>query len=462
MKDNKKRCQILEFCDHFAFILLCAVMFDSCIFGAGELISIGPLGFRQILLVLLGISCIPVIWKRKKELICNKYSWPIIGFVVWMVFCTTIGIQNQNTQVSVDFNAFVYLIFVPLAMVTLNSKPRVQLLMKLMVLGSLILAVITIGHLVAYLVDRFFLLKLADLELELNLARIGPISEKIPRIYFLSALYMIAGCAFSFYFLTMQNDRRHTWLYCLTPGLSIFALVLSYTRSVFLGIFAAVVVVVVYVIIAMDKQALKRFVKQLCTVVAVFAIVMITFSAVAETNYLKYMFSRISVSSVDTDATGPSDGTTPEPSKPISEEEKQQNDYNSLTQLSDERRAVTIQESLQDIKASPLIGHGLGYTVASRPDGNEYSYLDLWLKTGIIGLLLYFTPFVMIVLDLFCRKSNTICTRNEKVVWFAFLLGIMVYSIFNPYINSALGIFVYACVIAVSNNKTINQDEQTV
>ena len=273
---------------------------------------------------------------------------------------------------------------------------------------------------------------------------------------------MIAGCAFSFYFLTMQNDRRNTWLYCLTPGLSIFALVLSYTRSVFLGIFAAVVVVVVYVIIAMDKQALKRFVKQLCTAVAVFAIVMITFSAVAETNYLKYMFSRISVSSVDTDATGPSDGTTPEPSKPISEEEKQQNDYNSLTQLSDERRAVTIQESLQDIKASPLIGHGLGYTVASRPDGNEYSYLDLWLKTGIIGLMLYFTPFVMIVLDLFCRKSNTICTRNEKVVWFAFLLGIMVYSIFNPYINSALGIFVYACVIAVSNNKTINQDEQTV
>ena len=465
MKDNKKRCQILKLCDHFSIILLCAVMFDSCIFGAGELISVGPLGFRQILLVLLGISCIPVMWERKKELISSKYSWPIIGFVVWMVFCAYIGIQNQNTQVSVDFNAFVYLIFVPLAMVTLNSKPRIQLLMKLMVLGSLILAVITIGHLIVYLIDRDFLLKLADLELELNLARIGPISQKIPRIYFLSALYMIAGCAFSFYFLTMQNDRKHTWLYCLTPGLSVFALMISYTRSVFLGIFAAVVVVVVYVIIAMDKQALKRFVKQLCTAVAVFAIVTITFSAITETNYLKYVFSRISVSSVDTGATEPSDGTTPEfpePSNPISEEEKQQDAYNSLTQLSDERRAVTIRESLQDIKASPLIGHGLGYTVASRPDGNEYSYLDLWLKTGIIGLLLYFTPFIMIVVDLFRQKNNTICTRNEKVVWFAFLLGIMGYSIFNPYINSALGIFAYACVIAVSNNKIINQDEQTV
>lgn len=475
MKECNKRCQILKWCDRLSVILLCAIMFDCCIFGAGELLSIGPLGFRQILLLLLGICCIPMMWKQRKALFSSKYIWVVVAFFVWMVFCAYRGVLNQNTHVAVDFNAFVYLLFVPLAIVTLHSKERVHLLMKVMVAGSLVLAVTSICHLVMYLIDPKFLLGLASLELKLNLARIGAISAKIPRIYFLSALYMIAGCAFSIYFLTMRNDKKCRWLYFLTPGLSLFALMLSYTRSVFLGIFLAVLVVVAYVIIALDKAAKKRFVKQLCAIIAIFAIVTVAFSVITQTNYLAYAFSRASVSfnnstpsdtpeHTNPDDTDP-DNTDPEDTEPDesrSEEEMQQNMYNQATSQSDALRQLTIEESIADIKASPLIGYGLGYTVASRPDGNEYSYLDLWLKTGIIGLLLYFAPFAMIVVNIFRKKSGTICDRHEKILWLAFLLGIMGYSIFNPYINSALGIFVYACVIAVCNNRKTNQDEQIV
>lgn len=474
MKENNKHCQTLTWWDRLSVILLCAVMFDCCIFGAGKLISVGPLGFRQILLLLLGVCCIPAMWERKKELFSSKYIWAVVAFFVWMAFCAYRGILNNNRHVFVDFNAFVYLLFVPLAIVTLRSKERVQLLMKVMVVGSLILAVTTIFHLVVYLIDQKFLLKLASLELKLNLARIGSISAKIPRIYFLSALYMIAGCAFSIYFLTIHNDKKGRWLYCLTPGLSLFALMISYTRSVFLGVFMAVLVVVAYIVIALDKAAKKRFVKQLCAIIAIFAIVVVAFSAITQTNYLAYAFSRASVSfnnstpsdtpehtkpdNTNPDDTNP-DNTEPEDTEPEesrSEEEIQQNMYNQETSQSDELRQLTIKESLEDIKASPLIGYGLGYTVASRPDGNEYSYLDLWLKTGIIGLLLYFAPFAMIVVNIFRKKNDTLCDRHEKILWLAFLLGIMGYSIFNPYINSAMGIFVYACAIAVCNNRKTN------
>ncbi len=461
MKENIKCCQSLTWWDRLSVILLCAVMFDCCIFGAGELLSVGPLGFRQILLLLLGVCCIPAMWKGKKELFSSKYIWAVVAFFVWMAFCAYRGIQNSNRHVFVDFNAFVYLLFVPLAIVTLRSKERVQLLMKVMVVGSLILAVTTISHLVVYLIDQKFLLDLASHELKLNLARIGSISAKIPRIYFLSALYMIAGCAFSIYFLTIYNGKKGRWLYCLTPGLSLFALMISYTRSVFLGVFMAVLVVVFYVIIALDKAAKKRFVKQLCAILAIFAIVTVAFSAITQANYLAYAFSRASVSFNDSTSSDPPEHTDPEDTEPedtepdesLSEEEMQQNIYNQTTSQSDELRQLTVKESLEDIKASPLIGYGLGYTVASRPDGNEYSYLDLWLKTGIIGLLLYFAPFAMIVVNIFRKKNDTLCDRHEKILWLAFLLGIMGYSIFNPYINSALGIFAYACAIAVCNNK---------
>ena len=126
--------------------------------------------------------------------------------------------------------------------------------------------------------------------------------------------------------------------------------------------------------------------------------------------------------------------------------------YNQITRDSDKLRAITVNESIEYIKKSPIIGHGLGFTIPSRPDGNEYSYLDIWLKMGIIGLILYFLPVVLILINIFKTSDESVFSRKKKVMWLAVLIAVMVYSLFNPYINSALGIFIYSCTMVISQN----------
>ncbi|MBQ1966255.1 MAG: hypothetical protein II348_06205, partial [Clostridia bacterium] len=72
--------RFVSFCDRIAMILLCIILFDSCIFGAGELISLGPIGYRQMLLLVLGMVSIPVMLFRWKTLIRNKYLWAVVAF----------------------------------------------------------------------------------------------------------------------------------------------------------------------------------------------------------------------------------------------------------------------------------------------------------------------------------------------------------------------------------------------
>jgi O-antigen ligase len=106
---------------------------------------------------------------------------------------------------------------------------------------------------------------------------------------------------------------------------------------------------------------------------------------------------------------------------------------------------------------SPIIGSGFGTTVtyktkdpralAANPDGNyttyafEWGYLDLWLKLGAIGLIVYLLLLYKIISlswrDFHHRKDD------EKVLIFGALLSlgaIIVIHFFTPYLNHPLGI----------------------
>ena len=138
----------------------------------------------------------------------------------------------------------------------------------------------------------------------------------------------------------------------------------------------------------------------------------------------------------------------------MSEEEYWQQSYNQETAASDALRLTTTQQLWENIRKSPIIGLGLGAEISSRPEGlNEYIYLDVWSKAGIVGLVLYFVPLLWIFLGIWKNREEDICTRREKCVWVAVLLGFMAYSYFNPYMNGSMGVIFYCCTMAIAQPK---------
>ena len=122
-------------------------------------------------------------------------------------------------------------------------------------------------------------------------------------------------------------------------------------------------------------------------------------------------------------------------------------------QISDDLRGATKAELMEKINQNLLVGNGMGVvlTVRENKDGvNEYFYLDQIMKTGLIGIGLYMLPMALMLVNLLFRKKKMepddvfLCS-----VWLAALLGVAVFSHFNPYLNGSNGIVLYCSTIAV-------------
>jgi O-antigen ligase len=120
----------------------------------------------------------------------------------------------------------------------------------------------------------------------------------------------------------------------------------------------------------------------------------------------------------------------------------------------------------------PIIGSGFGTTVtyktldprilASSPNGIyttyafEWGYLDIWLKIGLAGLLIYLYLIWQIVKKGIARlmTNDVRLTTYDKYLTLGLLLGLialLITNIFTPYLNHPLGIG-YIILLSVAIN----------
>ena len=101
-------------------------------------------------------------------------------------------------------------------------------------------------------------------------------------------------------------------------------------------------------------------------------------------------------------------------------------------------RILTTQQVFEDVNIfSFVLGHGFGYGVAIRPIHMENSFLEIFHKQGVIGLV-----FWLILLYYTCIYYKNTINKN-KILSATFLSSaIMIYiqSLFNPYITNPMGI----------------------
>ena len=455
----------MERCEKLVMGLLCILMADCALFGSGRTIAVGPLGFRMMLVGLVVIAGVPVVIGNFKKLIRSEILWIFAIFAIWLIFQTLQGIARGNDMgiLVTDLKGFCYFVVLVPAILVLNSKARIHLLMKAMLWASAVLAAAALIATCMYKwhYDLFMKIYSRDPnELILQLSVI--IERKVPRLFFRSTNYFIAGCGFSIYFHVTEKETAH-WKYPLLTGLFLFALLMSYTRAVYLAAFIAAVVLVLVFQIYGDRRIRSRLWKHLVAATLIFTVIAGGLSAVMGTNYLEHGVRRV-VATFDTDeketmpvpavsATGAARIVRLSNVIPAHEEpEQEKNNAEAMTRDSDEIREMTLRELVSYIRSAPVLGHGMGKATACREDGlNEYFYHDLLVKTGVIGLILYMLPVVWMLTGLINKNLR----KPDKLIlgsWLAVLLGFMGFSYYNPYMNASLGILFYCCTVGIFIN----------
>lgn len=445
-------------CNRAMLPLLCILMADCCLFGAGRVLQAGSFGFRMILLALYMLVCCPALIKNRKQLLKNRSTLLLLAFCAWLCVSTWLGVRNgQKTSLIVtDWKGFIYLAAFPAVLATLSDSRRIRTLQKVMMYASAGLALIIVTLLCLYLCAPQRYLALADWANARQVAMLGTITQHIPRLFMKSSMYLVCGCVFALCFQAEQE--KLSLKYTLIIALCLFSLLLSYTRSIYLGAAASVAGLVCLVLPRMPRRTALLTLKQAGISTAAMLCLLLAFCLLGQTNYMGYAFSRVAVT-FEEPAQEAAEETSPSaapmdapPSSTAQAENAEQAQYNVLTMDSDAVRAATLKDLEENIRKSPLIGLGLGAEIASRPDGlNEYFYLDLMSKTGAIGLLLYLLPAASMVFVLFSRRKQE--GALQRGYWFSILLGFLVFSYFNPYMNASLGILMYCCCLAVFHCK---------
>lgn len=145
-------------------------------------------------------------------------------------------------------------------------------------------------------------------------------------------------------------------------------------------------------------------------------------------------------------------------------------------------RLNQIKPLTQEILKSPLIGFGFGKTITYRSNDPrvtpitaggsgeittyafEWGYLDMILKFGVVGILVYlFLIFTILkrLVNVKAQNSNVKSMTNDQgqkdcLLRFGFilsLLAVLTINIFSPYLNHPLGIGFIIIVICYINTK---------
>lgn len=120
-------------------------------------------------------------------------------------------------------------------------------------------------------------------------------------------------------------------------------------------------------------------------------------------------------------------------------------------------RIQTMKEVVERVNIFSLfLGHGFGIGVPTREVHMEISYLEIFHKQGILGLL--FWAYILIKSLLVFMKSPMLL-QSKQLPFFLSILIIYIQSLFNPYLNNPIGmgfvIISYISLRELSKSKPI-------
>lgn len=450
MTEEFRRGTFTQRCSQLSFGVLCLFLLECSITGGGRYWEVGPVSVRILLGGLAAVLALPELFRHLGAYLKKPSIWLTLIFVAWLAFCAWLGIRSNNRMdvLITDVKGFMWLFLIPVFVAVVRSRDRLRTLLSWVLAGAVIQAALILAVNAAVVLSdnpeplcRWLTAR--------SIGLVDIVSNKLVRVFFKSSPYMIVGCVVVLFRQARAPKLR--WRYVLAVALLFNALLLSYTRSLYgaLGLTALISIVAVLILCPAGRKRVLAF---LLAAVVCFGVLVTVQEFVLEGSYLSFAVSRTIGQEVPTSWASQLRGRIRgdiSDDKPNDAEMDRQRSYIEVTEKSDQFRQET-QDGLKDcIRRSPIIGCGLGAAAASRDSGvDEYFYLDMLARTGIVGLVLYILPFGYVVL--WCLRRRSLlreCPEGAAVV--CGLCTFWVVTWFNPWMNAVLGIAWYAVTLSV-------------
>lgn len=450
MTEEFRRGTFTQRCSQLSFGVLCLFLLECSITGGGRYWEVGPVSVRILLGGLAAVLALPELFRHLGAYLKKPSIWLTLIFVAWLAFCAWLGIRSNNRMdvLITDVKGFMWLFLIPVFVAVVRSRDRLRTLLSWVLAGAVIQAALILAVNAAVVLSdnpeplcRWLTARSVGL--------VDIVSNKLVRVFFKSSPYMIVGCVVVLFRQARAPKLR--WRYVLAVALLFNALLLSYTRSLY-GALGLTAVLSITAVLILCPAGRKRVLAFLLAAVVCFGVLVTVQEFVLEGSYLSFAVSRTIGQEVPTSWASQLRGRIRgdiSDDKPNDTEMDRQRSYIEVTEKSDRFRQET-QDGLKDcIRRSPIIGCGLGAAAASRDSGvDEYFYLDMLARTGIVGLVLYILPFGYVVL--WCLRRRSLlreCPEGAAVV--CGLCTFWVVTWFNPWMNAVLGIAWYAVTLSV-------------
>lgn len=450
MTEEFRRGTFTQRCSQLSFGVLCLFLLECSITGGGRYWEVGPVSVRILLGGLAAVLALPELFRHLGAYLKKPSIWLTLIFVAWLAFCAWLGIRSNNRMdvLITDVKGFMWLFLIPVFVAVVWSRDRLRTLLSWVLAGAVIQAALILAVNAAVV--------LSDNPEPLcrwltahSIGLVDIVSNKLVRVFFKSSPYMIVGCVVVLFRQARAPKLR--WRYVLAVALLFNALLLSYTRSLY-GALGLTAVLSITAVLILCPAGRKRVLAFLLAAVVCFGVLVTVQEFVLEGSYLSFAVSRTIGQEVPTSWASQLRGRIRgdiSDDKPNDAEMDRQRSYIEVTEKSDRFRQET-KDGLKDcIRRSPIIGCGLGAAAASRDSGvDEYFYLDMLARTGIVGLVLYMLPFGYVVV--WCLRRRSLlreCPEGAAVV--CGLCTFWVVTWFNPWMNAVLGIAWYAVTLSV-------------
>lgn len=450
MTEEFRRGTFTQRCSQLSFGVLCLFLLECSITGGGRYWEVGPVSVRILLGGLAAVLALPELFRHLGAYLKKPSIWLTLIFVAWLAFCAWLGIRSNNRMdvLITDVKGFMWLFLIPVFVAVVRSRDRLRTLLSWVLAGAVIQAALILAVNAAVV--------LSDNPEPLcrwltahSIGLVDIVSNKLVRVFFKSSPYMIVGCVVVLFRQARAPKLR--WRYVLVVSLLLCALLLSFTRSLY-GALGLTAVLSITTVLILCPAGRKRVLAFLLAAVVCFGVLVTVQEFALEGSYLSFAVSRTIGQEVPTSWASQLRGRIRgdiSDDKPNDAEMDRQRSYIEVTEKSDQFRQET-QDGLKDcIRRSPIIGCGLGAAAASRDSGvDEYFYLDMLARTGIVGLVLYMLPFGYVVL--WCLRRRSLlreCPEGAAVV--CGLCTFWVVTWFNPWMNAVLGIAWYAVTLSV-------------
>lgn len=436
--------------------------------------TIGSLTPRMLFGFFALLFSLPKLMRWFRGYITNPILLMFLAFLAYLAVCAVRGYlaDNKMSVLLNDVKGFAWLLLVPVFIAAVDTRARFSKLLSCILVGAVIQAGIALYiNTVCSTVSEGIMIFYHPIY-NTQLGTVGNISGKIYRVFMRSCPYMVIACGIAF-FRQVQAEKIRL-RYVAAIGVCLCGILMSFTRSLY-GCTAVVALCAIVAVVWFYRSKWKKMLKfGVITAVVTFCMVFameFMFSA----SYFNFALSRtigtepkqsLAVSLRNTwecykfevmnGEQTPGKDLTEELEQNQREELVEQQDYIDVTEESDNLRQVTMSELGALIRVNPVFGNGLGAFAPSRDTGknlpndglDEYFYLDVLARMGMVGLVLYMLPFAyLMVICLKERRKLAAFPGGVAIICGTF--GFWAITWFNPWMNAVLGITGYALCCTV-------------